>query len=94
MKAEYFTKFKAKKKYGKWELSGAPKTSTKKPSVAHDEVCVKMEISLPDILFEKPLISITGKIDLDISKDNCLSIATEAKNLIEKKLNITCEIKE
>ena len=94
MKAEFWINFKAKKLYGGLALAGSPKTSTKKPNIHHDEVCMKMVLEIPDLLFEKPVITLNGKLGVDFTQENQITIANEAKALIEKKLGITCEIKE
>ncbi len=94
MKTEFYIKFKAKKIYNGFALSGAPKTSTKKMNTAPDEFCVKMNIEIPDDLFEKPIITITGKIGCDIPKEQGLIFANEAKTLIENSMNLRVEIKE
>ena len=94
MKAEFYLNFRAKKAYGGLALAGSPKASTKKPSTGHDEVCVKMCIEIPDILFQKPILEIKGKIDCDMPLESHILIASEAKSLIEKKLGLRCEIKE
>jgi len=94
MIADFYINFKAKKKYGSLELSGAPKTSIKKPSTGSDEVCVRMTIELPDHLFEKPILAIVGKIESDFTKENAITLTQQAKEIIEKKLKLRCDIVE
>lgn len=92
MKTDFYIKFKSRKAYGGLSLAGAPKTSIKKMTVAPDEVCVKMSIEIPDAMFEKPIITITGKIGMEIPKDQELVIANAAKLMLENKLNLVVEI--
>lgn len=95
MISEFYINFKAKKAHGKLALSGAPKTSIKKPTTRPDEVCVKMKIEIPDSLFDKPILVISGKLgQSSITKEHQIQITQEAKELIEGSLGIICDIKE
>lgn len=95
MICEFYINFKCKKAYGKLSLSGAPKTSIKKPTTRPDEVCVKMKLEIPDALFEKPVLVISGKLgETSLTKEHQMRITQEAKELIEGSLGIVCDIKE
>ena len=86
-KSSFYLKFRGTKKYNKWSAS-APKAFATKPKIDSDEILVKFEIEIPDQCFEKPTLIIKGNLPAMETSEIELSIANEAKELIERNMGI------
>ena len=51
-----------KARYGKWREAGNIKVTKNKPSTAGDEIAVRIQMEVPDTLFEKPSLNVNLKI--------------------------------
>jgi len=51
-----------KARYQSWREAGNIKVTKKKPSTAGDEIAVRLQLEIPDSLFEKPSLNVNLKI--------------------------------
>lgn len=66
MKASVWLKIEAKKKYGTWAQGHISAFKTK-PTTSDNEVAFKIEIEIPDAIFEEPVYEVKLKLP-DVTK--------------------------
>ena len=99
MKVEGFLVIGAKKRHSWYDASGVRFTK-KKPNTKASEIAIKLDIDVPDTLFERPQLEASIVIDDDqvstpvITADVMDNIAETLSEQMGVKVNITAEMNE
>src|SRR4051812_25302120 len=92
MKTEVWIKVKAKKKYTSW-VASVISASKKKPNTAEDEVVLKLDLEIPDSLFEQPVFQASVKLpDIKPAFPDKLEISSHLEKEMTKKFGFKIKV--
>lgn len=75
--------------------SGIKGVRKQKPSLNWDEISMKIDVDIPDVLFQRPHLQATVKVDKDKIQPNqiCPEIILDTKELIEQQTGAKIDFK-